>query len=148
MESINTLTKKKTISSRKQKKNTIKECWGEFKEILSQAISTNIPTKMLTTRWNVPWITREIKTLIRKKQRVYNKAKRTNNEEHWEEFKLIRRTIKSKLGEHQNFISKILEIEIENIGSWKKVLAIYKIKEKRLGWNSNADLEWKNYGRQ
>ena len=64
---------------------------------------------MLTSRWNVPWITREIKTLIRKKQRIYNKAKRTNNETHWEEFKQIRKTVKSKLDEsHQNYISQLL----------------------------------------
>ena len=29
------------------KTNSIQECWGEFKEILSQAIATNIPTKCL-----------------------------------------------------------------------------------------------------
>jgi hemerythrin-like domain-containing protein len=33
------------------KTNSIQECWGEFKEILSQAITTYIPTKMLTSRW-------------------------------------------------------------------------------------------------
>jgi hypothetical protein len=27
--------------------STSQECWGEFKEILSQAIATNIPTKCL-----------------------------------------------------------------------------------------------------
>lgn len=29
------------------KTNSIQECWGEFKEILSQAIATNIPTTCL-----------------------------------------------------------------------------------------------------
>ena len=67
---------------------------------------------MLTSRWNVPWITREIKTLIRKKQRIYNQAKRTNNEKHSEEFKQIRKTIQSKLNKsHQNYISQLLEVD-------------------------------------
>ncbi|CAG2206628.1 unnamed protein product [Mytilus edulis] len=52
--------------------------------------------------------------MIRKKQRVYNKAKRTNNEKHWEEFKLLRKTVKTKLEEaHQNYISKLLEVDEE-----------------------------------
>ncbi|CAG2185990.1 unnamed protein product [Mytilus edulis] len=94
--------------------STIQECWNDFKDILSQAIISNIPTKILSTRWNVPWINREIKTMIRKKQRVYNKAKRTNNEKHWEEFKLLRKTVKTKLEEaHQNYISKLLEVDEE-----------------------------------
>jgi hypothetical protein len=67
---------------------------------------------MLTSRWNVPWITREIKTLMRKKQRIYNKAKRTNNEKHWEEFKQIRKTVKLKLDEsHHNYISQLLVVD-------------------------------------
>ncbi|XP_071153782.1 uncharacterized protein [Mytilus edulis] len=94
--------------------STIQECWNDFKDILSQAIISNIPTKILSTRWNVPWINREIKTMIRKKQRVYNKAKRTNNEKHREEFKLLRKTVKTKLEEaHQNYISKLLEVDEE-----------------------------------
>jgi hypothetical protein len=78
------LDKENNVFTNNSKTNSIQECWGEFKEILLQAITTNIPTKILTSRWNVPWITREIKTLIRKKQRIYNKAKRMNNEKHWE----------------------------------------------------------------
>ena len=35
---------------------------------------------MSTSRWNVPGITREMKTLIRKKQRIYNKTRGTNND--------------------------------------------------------------------
>ncbi|CAG2212437.1 unnamed protein product [Mytilus edulis] len=94
--------------------STIQECWNDFKDILSHAIISNIPTKILSTRWNVPWINREIKTMIRKKQRVYNKAKRTNNEKHWEEFKLLRKTVKTKLEEaHQNYISQLLEVDEE-----------------------------------
>ncbi|CAC5414279.1 unnamed protein product [Mytilus coruscus] len=49
-----------------------------------------------------------------KKQRVFNKAKRTNNETHWEEFKRLRKTVKSQLEEaHQNYILQILEVDEE-----------------------------------
>jgi hemerythrin-like domain-containing protein len=47
------LDKENNVFTNNSKTNSIQECWGEFKEILSQAITTNIPTKMLTSRWNV-----------------------------------------------------------------------------------------------
>ena len=36
------------------------------------------------------------------------------HEKHWEEFKLIRKTVKSKLNKsHQNYISQLLEVDEE-----------------------------------
>ena len=69
------------------------------------------------------------------KQRIYNKVKRTNNKKHWEEFKQIRKQVKSKLDEsHQNYVSQLLEVdedgERKNTCSWKNVLAIHKSKKR------------------
>ncbi|CAG2211335.1 unnamed protein product [Mytilus edulis] len=53
------------------------------------------------------------KTCVQK-IKVNNKAKRTDNEKHWEEFKLLRKTVKTKLEEaHQNYISQLLEVDKE-----------------------------------
>ena len=59
--------------------NTTEECWTDFKDILTNAIEEHIPSKMLSSRWDVPWLNNDLKRLIRKKQRVYNKAKKTKN---------------------------------------------------------------------
>jgi hypothetical protein len=34
-----------------------------------------IPSKTLTSRWNIPWINQNIKNMIRKKERLYKAAK-------------------------------------------------------------------------
>ena len=40
------------------------------------AIKNHVPTKTISGRWNLPWITPGLRRLMRKKQRVYNLAKR------------------------------------------------------------------------
>jgi hypothetical protein len=42
-------------------------------------------------------MTTEIKQMIRKKQRLYNKAKKSNDKKHWNNFKLYRKNLKDKL---------------------------------------------------
>ena len=55
---------------------------------------------------------RNIKKLIRKKQRSYNKAKRTKKKKDWENFRSLRRQVKICLEkEHQKYIGNLLDIE-------------------------------------
>ena len=42
-------------------------------------------------------MTNRIKKLIKKKQRVYNRAKKFDKEEDWTEFKELRKQVKSEL---------------------------------------------------
>jgi hypothetical protein len=71
---------------------------------LTETIERNIPSKYTTTRWNLPWMTTEIKQMIRKKQRLY-KAKKSNDKEHWNNFKLYRKILKDKLqNAHDDYV--------------------------------------------
>jgi hypothetical protein len=75
---------------------------------LTETIERNIPSKYTTTRWNLPWMTTEIKQMIRKKQRLYNKAKKSNDKEHWNNFKLYRKNLKDKLqNAHDDYVKNI-----------------------------------------
>ena len=51
------------------------------------AIKNHVPTKTISSRWNLPWITPGLRRLMRRKQRVYNLAKRLQNPQHWKKFK-------------------------------------------------------------
>ena len=82
-----------------------------------------------------------------------NNAKTNSIQESWEEFKLIRKTVNSKLDEsHQNYISELLEVDKDGERKTPVIghlfLAINIFKEKRLMWNSNTQFKWKNNGRQ
>ena len=58
--------------------------------ILSAADAT-IPNKLVTIRKQDPaWLTNEIRKLIRKKNRIHNKAKRLNKPADWNKFRKIR----------------------------------------------------------
>ena len=50
--------------------------WNALKKQLNDIMDTCITSKMTTTRHNVPWINRTLICLTRKKQRLFNKAKK------------------------------------------------------------------------
>jgi hypothetical protein len=63
--------------------------------ILSAAEAT-IPNKLVTIRKQDPaWLTNKIRKLIRKKNRIHNKAKRLNKPADWNTFRKIRNDVTS-----------------------------------------------------
>ncbi|XP_053383769.1 uncharacterized protein LOC128549981 [Mercenaria mercenaria] len=51
----------------------------------------NIPNKNITIRpSDVPWMNNNIRKNIRKRKRIYRKAKRTNSPNHWHKFRQVR----------------------------------------------------------
>ncbi|MCG8046087.1 MAG: reverse transcriptase family protein, partial [Candidatus Thiodiazotropha taylori] len=63
-------------------------------DAIFDAAEKSIPNKIVTIRPNDhPWITCHIKSLIRKRRRIYNKFKKTNNQYFWNRFKTIRNTV-------------------------------------------------------
>jgi hypothetical protein len=44
--------------------------WTTFKSHIFNAMDQYIPSKTLTSRWNIPWINQNIKKMIRKKERL------------------------------------------------------------------------------
>jgi len=73
---------------------SVEQNWCHFTSIILTAIKNHVPTKTISGRWNLPWITPGLRRLMRKKQRVYNPAKRTQNPKHWKKFKELRKTWK------------------------------------------------------
>ncbi|CAG2200390.1 unnamed protein product [Mytilus edulis] len=93
-------------------KEGIETSWTNFKHLVTESIENNIPSKNTTTRWNLPWITTETKQMIRRKQRLYNKAKKSNDKKHWKDFKLYRKKVKEQLqSNHDQYVKDILTPE-------------------------------------
>ena len=76
---------------------SVEQNWCHFTSIILTAIKNHVPTKTISGRWNVPWITPGLRGLMRKTQGVYNLAKRTQNPQHWKKFKELRKTWKRSL---------------------------------------------------
>ena len=72
---------------------------GLFDKLLHLAEDCN-PNKVITIRpTDPPWITSQIKRLIRKRKRAYRNAKRTQNPSHWYKFKQHRNKVTSAIRE-------------------------------------------------
>ena len=92
------------------KRQSVNENWVSFRNIITDSIKRNIPSKILHGKRHQPWITSEIKRLIRVKQRRYNTAKRFGKSKDWENFRQTRSQIHKKLrNQHKIYVNGLLE---------------------------------------
>ena len=73
---------------------SVEDLRSELKEKVQLAVDTHIPSKIVRKRNNSPWITQNLKRLHRRKQRAYNRAKKSNKAEDWESYRHLRNKIK------------------------------------------------------
>jgi hypothetical protein len=55
--------------------------WKTFRDFVDSTIQAHVPSKMTSTRFSQPWISRKAKRLSRRKKRAYHRAKSTGSEE-------------------------------------------------------------------
>ena len=55
---------------------TIENVWAQFKDIICNAMTKCIPQRQLKSHHNLLWITTDIKRGMRRRQRLYIKAKK------------------------------------------------------------------------
>ena len=105
--------------------NNINENVTYVMDTLNKASQNSIPSKVVTIRPNEhPWITCQIRNLIRKRKRTFRKYKKTQNLLFWEKFKILRNQIVSNIrSSKKNYFDKLEEIlSKENVNSkifWK-----------------------------
>ncbi len=58
----------------KAETQSVEENWQDFKDFVEHILDKHVPTKMTSTRYNLPWFNRQLKRMCRCKQRLYNKA--------------------------------------------------------------------------
>ena len=61
--------------------------WESFKSNCKNIIENNVPTKLSSSRFNQPWVNNTIKKLVKRKQRQFNRAKRSQKEKDWSRYK-------------------------------------------------------------
>ena len=97
------------VSNQSPHDRSVEQNWYHLTSIILTAIKNHVPTKTISGRWNLPWITRGLR-LTRRKQRVYNLAKRTQNLQHCKKFKELRKTWKrSLLVAHNDYVRGLLD---------------------------------------
>ena len=106
----------------KDRTKSADEMYNKFVEVIRTSTEQHIPHNTLSGRWDAPWVNRNIKRLIRKKKRRYDKAKQSGTPEDWEMFKEFRRFVKQELiKSHDEYIKGILDADGKDNGSKFKI---------------------------
>ena len=72
-----------SIKTRYDAGDCINQLWDLFKSKLNETIGSNIPSKLIHNSNNLPWITKDLRKMIRKKTKLHRQAKKTKN---WDKF--------------------------------------------------------------
>ena len=67
--------------------------WIKLKHIIQNFVDLYVPTSVKSNKLNAPWITHNLKRMSRKKQRMWNKYKRSNQTVHSHEYRSYCKTV-------------------------------------------------------
>ena len=87
------------------------------KDALSSSIKRNIPQKKIPSRWNLPWMTPEIKRLhvCRKKKRAWDAGRHNRNSHYWKRYLKLSKLVKDSIQEsHRTYVDNILNVSIND----------------------------------
>ena len=82
----------------------------KFKNFINTVIKKYVPTRaMRSPKHNVPWINQKIRRMCRKKQHLFNKAKRSSKSRDWSAYKSFKKdTSKALRRAHWQYVNNIL----------------------------------------
>lgn len=94
--------------------SSVEECWVAIKQYINNVMTDNIPSKLTSVRYNLPWLTNELKRQCRKKHRYYNRAKKTKKASDWTKFQNLKRELAQAIRQaHIDYVNGILEDSLD-----------------------------------
>ena len=89
-------------------KNDININWCTIKSILNNLFHDYVHYGTTKSRHNLPWITNEIKRSMRKRDRLFHRARKSNSNIDWANIRKFRNSLaKSFISSHKNYINNI-----------------------------------------
>ena len=97
-------------------KNDINTNWCTIESILINLLNDYVPYRTTKSRHNLPWITNEIKRSMRKRDRLFHRARKSNSNIDWANFRKFRNSVaKSIISSHKNYINNIIGSTLSKI---------------------------------
>ncbi|KAI8484647.1 hypothetical protein Bbelb_375880 [Branchiostoma belcheri] len=88
---------------------SVTQKWSDFKDKMKDTMNKHIPSKITSSRYNLPWFNRNLRRHCREKQRLYNKAKKTGQEEDWNKYKRVKKGVQKSIRQaHSKYVADIL----------------------------------------
>ena len=83
--------------------------WCTIKSILNNLLNDYVPYKTTKSRHNLTWITNKIKRSMRKRDRLFPRARKSNSNTDWSNFRKFRNSVaKSIILSQRNYINNII----------------------------------------
>ena len=82
----------KTLTDDNIAQSSVNKLWNDFKETVLTSIEKHIPSRLSKNSTQLPWVRSSHIRMIRRKQRLYNKARKSNHISDWDAFKDFRRS--------------------------------------------------------
>ena len=96
--------------------------------MVEMSIAKFVPSKLSSVRFSQPWVTRSCRRLIRKKNRSYRKARRTNKSHDWVVFKNLKHQSQRECRQaYQHYVANMICPDLEK--NPKKFWAFIKSKK-------------------
>ena len=89
--------------------------WQSFKSAITAAAEKHIPQKIVRSFRKTPWFTRNLRRMMKKKQRLYNHSKKSGSTVAWFKFKSYRKKTKTEVNKtRNNYVSNLLNNNMKN----------------------------------
>ena len=109
-------------------KSPVQLMWEEFKAMCLDCINL-IPTKFVSVRYNKPWITIKTKQIIRKKKRLYNRARLSGSIRDWNAYHAIKKSAPYECRKaHDDYLMNLANSELND--SNKRLWSYIKSQQK------------------
>ena len=100
-------------------KMNVNDMWSHIKTNLLNILDDNVPSKLSSSKTFHPWITTEIKRLIRNKQIWYQKAKKRNDEKSWKKYNELKKLVQKQCRKsHDVYVQDLITNDKSNKKFW------------------------------
>ena len=94
---------------------TVENNWQQLKNVLLELVEKYVPHKMINPYKNLPWLSKEIKHLMKQRKCLYDHARCTQHPADWEAYRKARNHVNSVLSQaHQHYCSHLFDDTFSN----------------------------------
>jgi len=101
----------------------VEQNWLEFKTAICETVSKHVPHKIVWSHNHLPWINRQIKKDMKTHKHLYKKAKRTNSNTDWYNYRQMKNLVSGKLKAAHNSYFSIASFDGNRHQFWKYIRA-------------------------
>ena len=76
---------------------TVEEMWQCFKSEQEHIVNKHVPVRNKSSHWKLPWVTRDVKSILNKRDKAYVKMKKSNTSSNRQHFKALKKLGQQKL---------------------------------------------------